>query len=78
MKSAKSGKDKFETLCRIKADITGAPYTSKLGENGKMAYKRKYNVILLVGFTELKAQIAWIDSETVRGIPFNLHPSYPI
>ena len=31
-----------------------------------MAYKRKFDVILLVGLTELKAQIGWIDSETVR------------
>ena len=78
MKSAKSGKDKFETLCHIKADVTGASYTSNRGENGKMAYECRYNLILLVGFTELKAQIAWIDSETVREISFNLHPAHLI
>jgi len=43
-----------------------------------MAYERKYNVILLVGLTELKAQIGWIDSETVCGISFNLHSSHLI
>ena len=40
---------------------------------GKIGYERSYNVILLVGLTELKAQVSWIDSETVRVISFNLH-----
>ena len=31
-----------------------------------MGYRREYDVILLVGLTELKAQLSWIDSETVR------------
>ena len=31
-----------------------------------MGYKRDYNIILLVGLTELKAQVSWIDSKTVR------------
>lgn len=30
-----------------------------------MYYTRKFDVILLVGLTELKAQIAWIDAATV-------------
>ena len=64
--SAQTPKDKFETLCHVKADISSAPYTSKLTETGKMSYRREYEVILLVGLTELKAQIGWIDPETVR------------
>jgi len=59
-------KDKFEKLCRVDADISSAPYTPKLMETGKTAYKREYDIILLVGLTELKAQVGWIDSETVR------------
>ena len=74
MKSAQSRKDKFEKLCLVGADISSAPYTSKLGETGKMGYQRGYYIILLVGLTELKAQVSWIDSETVRGISFSLHP----
>jgi len=31
-----------------------------------MSYRRKYEVVLLVGLTELKAQVSWIDSKTVR------------
>jgi hypothetical protein len=30
-----------------------------------MCYTRNFDVILLVGLTELKAQIAWVDSATV-------------
>ena len=33
---------------------------------GGLSYRRKCDVILLVGLTELKAQVSWIDSETVR------------
>jgi len=31
-----------------------------------MGYSRDYDIILLVGLTELKAQVSWIDSQTVR------------
>ena len=58
--------DRFETLCHVVADISAAPYTSKPGRSGKICYSRKYDVVLLVGLTELKAQIRWIDSRTVR------------
>ena len=68
MKSAEDRKDRFETLCHdVKIDISRIPYTSKLAETGKMGYKRVYDVILLVGLTELKVQVSWIDSKTVRG-----------
>jgi len=56
--------DKFKTLCRIKADISSAPYRSKLVGIGGTAYDRDYEIILLVGLTELKAQVSWIDSKT--------------
>ena len=68
--------DNFEKLCDIHADLTTAPYQKRLGKKGKMCYTRIFDVVLLVGLTELKAQIAWIDSATVstRGIlPFSLH-----
>ena len=58
--------DKFETLCYIVADLSTAPFTFKLGKSGIMCYSRSYDVVLLVGLTELKAQIRWIDSSTVR------------
>jgi len=81
VKSAQSGKDKFQTLCHVRADISDAPHTSKLVETGKMGFKRRYDIILLVGLTELKAQVAWIDSKTVCGyrVQFtHTHSPHPI
>ena len=48
------------------ADISAAPYTVKVGKSGKKCYFRDYDVVLLVGLTELKAQIRWTDYKTVR------------
>lgn len=59
-------KARFETLCHVVADISAAPCTSRLGRSGKMCYTRRLDVVLLVGLTELKAQIRWMDSRTVR------------
>ena len=66
--NAQSQEDKFETLCHVKADVSTAPCTSSFA-TGTMGYRRGYDVILLVGLTELKAQISWIDSNTVRTHP---------
>ena len=57
---------KFETLCHVVADISGAPFTTKRGTSGKTCYCGEYDVVLLVGLTELKAQIRWTDFATVR------------
>lgn len=66
LSDAYNPKDRFETLCHVVADISAAPCTSKIGRFGKMCYARRLDVVLLVGLTELKAQIRWIDSRTVR------------
>jgi len=57
--------DKFQTLCYVKADITSAPYTSNY-TMGKTGYKREYDIKLLVGLTELKAQVCWKDTSGVE------------
>jgi hypothetical protein len=66
VKSAQGQKDKFEALCRVNADISSASYISKPLEAGEMGYRRDHDITLLVGLTELKAQVSWIDSKTVR------------
>ena len=66
VKMTRSEKDKFETLCRVKADISSAPYTTNCAAPGRTGYRRVYDIILLMGLTELKAQVSWIDSRTVR------------
>ena len=48
-------------LCRVEADISSAPYTSKIAEK-QTGYRRDYEATLLVGLTELKAQICWKDA----------------
>ena len=63
--------EKFETLCNVQADLSTAPYQTKYGKSGKICYTRNFSVILLVGLTELKAQIAWVDSTTVSFRRFN-------
>ena len=65
VKRAQSQKEKFETLCHVEADLSTTPYRSKLMV-GKTCYRRDFDVILLVGLTELKAQVSWIDTRTVR------------
>lgn len=57
-------RDKFKTLCEIYADISAAPSTAKLGKSGGMCYYREFDVVLLVGLTELKAQIRWTNAIT--------------
>ena len=64
--STHNSKDRFDTLCHVAADVSGAPCTFKIGKSGKSCYHREYDVVLLVGLTELKAQIRWTDSTTVR------------
>ena len=66
MKSSQSPKDNFETLCYVKADISSASCTPHYSQTRGMGYRRNYDIILLVGLTEFKAQVCWIDSETVR------------
>jgi len=66
VKSAQSPKGKFKKLCHVKADISSVPYTSNYMTKGGMGYKRDYEVVLLVGLTELKAQVSWINERTVR------------
>jgi len=56
--------DKYETLCGIRADLSTAPYQTKRGRGGTVCYVRDFEVVLLVGLTELMAQIGWIDSTT--------------
>ena len=58
-------KDKFETLCHVKADVSTALCTSSFA-TGNVGYRLEYDIVLLVGLTELKAQVSWIDSATVR------------
>lgn len=58
--------DKFKTLCHIAADVSETPCSLKPGKSGGLCYHREYQVVLMVGLTELKAKICWFDPQTVR------------
>ena len=61
-----SPKGKFEVLCHVAASLSGAPCELERGRSGKMCYIRTFDVVLLVGLTELKAEIRWFDTIAVR------------
>ncbi|KAF9026682.1 hypothetical protein BDP27DRAFT_1437443 [Rhodocollybia butyracea] len=57
----------YTTACTVTADVSRVSYTThqKPG-NGSKYYKTNYDIILLFGLTELKAQIAWKDGDGVE------------
>ncbi|KAF9783759.1 hypothetical protein BJ322DRAFT_1109608 [Thelephora terrestris] len=63
--------ENFATLCHVKADISAAPHTSKRPKRGRIGYRRNFDMILLVGLTELKAQVSWVDSATGKEMRSN-------
>jgi hypothetical protein len=53
----------YSTLCTVTADTPQMikTLTPKVGLNGVRYYSQDFNVVLLFGLTELKAQIAWME-----------------
>jgi hypothetical protein len=57
-------------LCTIEADLSQAPVLTQPKATGTGSfYSVKYDIILLFGMTELKAQVAW--KENVGGLQSN-------
>lgn len=57
--------DFFPKLCTVSADVSqfkkfARPLTNPT--NGKKYYQWNFDVILLFGLTELKAQVAWMEN----------------
>ena len=65
MSGTHNPKDKFKTLCYVVADISAVPPTSISVCSGAMRYHYEFDAVLLMGLTELKAQLRWIDYSTV-------------
>ena len=59
--------DNFVQLCTVEADLLNAVSGPLKGFQGKMYYQANYEIVLLLGSTELKAQVAW--KENVRRLP---------
>ncbi|KAH6910163.1 hypothetical protein BKA70DRAFT_1466549 [Coprinopsis sp. MPI-PUGE-AT-0042] len=53
--------DNFTTVCTIHTNIQDLPQVPTIGKNFRFYYTVGFDVILLFGLTELKAQIAWKD-----------------
>ena len=55
--------DNYTKLCTIDADLSGVPMLSLPKATGAGSFYRvDYDIILLFGMTELKAQIAWNEN----------------
>lgn len=62
-------KDKFKTLCTIRADVSNVPVFPlkrspvhlTRAESARPFYRRKFWVILSFGMTEMKAEIKWFE-----------------
>ncbi|KAH6910166.1 hypothetical protein BKA70DRAFT_1560798 [Coprinopsis sp. MPI-PUGE-AT-0042] len=58
--------DNYATACTVYANIQDLPRTPTIGSGLRFYYIVRFDVILLFGLTELKAQIAWKDLNGVE------------
>ncbi|KAE9395088.1 hypothetical protein BT96DRAFT_923111 [Gymnopus androsaceus JB14] len=60
----------YSTACTVTADISQvSPKRLRNPRNGLIYYETEYDVILLFGLTELKAQIAWKENGVEKRSP---------
>lgn len=54
----------FSTHCTVQADLSQMTKAMKLqrGRGGVQFYKQDFSIVLLLGLTELKAHISWMDN----------------
>jgi len=65
--------DNYTRLCTIRADLSRVPQLPRPKTTGKgNFYRVDYDIVLLFGMTELKAQIAW--KEKVSGFSYFQSP----
>ena len=56
-------------LCTVEADLSRAPMLPQSKAKGKGSFFRvSYDIVLLFGMTELKAQIVWKEKVSVVSI----------
>ena len=64
--------DNYTKLCTIEADLSRAPMLTIPKATGKGSFYRvDYDIVLLFGMTELKAQLAWTKNVSDLHILFN-------
>ena len=60
----------YTPMCTVYADTTKVARTPKHGPYG-IYYEQDYEIILLCGLTELKAQISWIENVSIITVRVN-------
>ncbi|KAF4620568.1 hypothetical protein D9613_001108 [Agrocybe pediades] len=63
---------KFVELCTISVDLSHLHLKPKLNPSGKTYYEVDYEIVLLFGLTELKAQVAWKEKGVEKRSPANI------
>ena len=55
--------DNYTPVCSVVADTSSIPEpeTARQSPDGLQYYRKEFDIILLFGMTELKAQLAWIE-----------------
>jgi hypothetical protein len=53
--------DMFSRLCIVQADMSHIVLQPQRGKGGAIYYQRYFDIVLLFGLTELKAQICWTE-----------------
>lgn len=52
----------YVSICRVEAVLPTSAITTEQRADGRCYYQVTYEVLLRLGLTEMKAQIAWTDS----------------
>jgi len=54
--------ENFTKLCLVQANVSHLPMSAKTNTSGKTYYQSPmFSIVLLFGFTEIQAQIAWTE-----------------
>ena len=66
--------DNYTKLCTIDADLSRVPLLPKSKTTGGGSfYRLDYDIVLLFGMTELKAQVAWKEKVSCYSYVVSIH-----
>ena len=57
--------ENYTKLCDIPVDLSHLPQPIKKGPNGDMYHEVEYDIVLMLGLTEFKVQVAWKENVCV-------------
>jgi len=59
----------FTTLCHVKADVSRVPKLPCHNPSGQLYFQQRFDIILLFGLTEFKAQLSWLEGGQKKRSP---------